>query len=53
MVKKPVTPEINALSTLMFICVFLLLLIVNVRQARQETASSRRKAALTPSDGQS
>lgn len=48
MVKKPVTPEINALSTLMFVCVFALLSIVNIRQARQETASARRKAKLTP-----
>ncbi|WP_297289546.1 ABC transporter permease [uncultured Flavonifractor sp.] len=48
MVKKPVTPEINALSTLMFICVFALLLTVNIRQARQETASLRRKAKLNP-----
>ena len=52
MVKKPVTPEINALSTLMFVCVFALLLVVNVRQARQETASEKRKAALMP-DAQS
>jgi len=51
MVKKPVTPEINALSTLMFTCVFLLLLVVNLRQARQETANARQKAVLTP-DGQ-
>ena len=48
MVKKPVTPEINALSTLMFVCVFALLLTVNIRQARQETASLRRKAKLNP-----
>ena len=48
MVKKPVTPEINALSTLMFTCVFLLLLVVNVRQARQETANARQRAVLTP-----
>ena len=47
-VKKPVTPEINALSTLMFIFVFVLLLTVNIRQARQETASARRKAKLNP-----
>ncbi len=53
MVKKPVTPEINALSTLMFTAVFLLLLIVNVRQARQETAAARQKAVLTPSGGPS
>ena len=48
MVKNPVTPEINALSTLMFVCVFALLLTVNIRQARQETASLRRKAKLNP-----
>ncbi|WP_191399745.1 ABC transporter permease [Flavonifractor sp. An306] len=48
MVKKPVTPEINALSTLMFLVVFALLLTVNIRQARQETASARRKAKLNP-----
>ena len=48
MVKKPVTPEINALSTLMFTVVFLLLLVVNVRQARQEAAATRQKTALTP-----
>ena len=47
-VKKPVTPEINALSTLMFLVVFALLLTVNIRQARQETASARRKAKLNP-----
>lgn len=48
MVKKPVTPEINALSTLMFLVVFALLLTVNIRQAQQETASQRRKAKLNP-----
>lgn len=48
MVKKPVTPEINALSTLMFLVLFALLLTVNIRQARQETASARRKAKLNP-----
>ena len=48
MVKKPVTPEINALSTLMFICVFALLLTVNIRQVRQENAAARRKAKLNP-----
>ncbi len=34
MTKKPVTPEINALSTLMFGAVLLLLLLVNIRQIR-------------------
>jgi spermidine/putrescine transport system permease protein len=41
MTKKPVTPEINALSTLMFGAVLLLLLIVNIRQIRDE--SKQRK----------
>ena len=42
------SPEINALSTLMFICVFALLLTVNIRQVRQENAAARRKAKLNP-----
>mgnify|MGYP005956386535 CR=1 FL=1 len=54
MVKKPVTPEINALSTLLFLCVFLLLLIVNIRQARQENLQLKRRAKLSPAqDGAS
>ncbi len=36
MTKKPVTPEINALSTLMFAAVLLLLLLVNFSQIRDE-----------------
>ena len=48
MVKRPVTPEINALSTLMFLVVLALLLTVNIRQARQETAALRRRAKLNP-----
>ena len=47
-VKKPVTPEINALSTLMFLVVFALLLTVNIRQVRQENASARRRAKFNP-----
>ena len=47
-VKRPVTPEINALSTLMFLVVFALLFTVNVRQARQENALLRQKAKLNP-----
>jgi spermidine/putrescine transport system permease protein len=50
MVKKPVTPEINALFTLLFLSVLALLLIINVRQSRQERVQRRRKAALTPND---
>ena len=36
MTKRRITPEINAVSTLLFLTVLLLLIIVNVREARQE-----------------
>lgn len=42
MTKKRVSPEINALSTLLFITVLALLIIINVRQARQEKAAVKR-----------
>ena len=41
MTKKRVTPEINAVSTLLFVTVLVLLAIVNIREARQE----RKRAA--------
>ena len=41
MTKKKVTPEINAISTLLFVTVLVLLAIVNIREARQE----RKRAA--------
>ena len=41
MTKKKVTPEINAISTLLFVTVLVLLAIVNIREARQE----RRRSA--------
>ena len=40
MVRRRVSPEINALSTLMFLAVLILLVVINLRQARQE---QRRK----------
>jgi len=43
MTKKRVTPEINAISTLLFITVLLLLVITNVREARQEQLAERRR----------
>lgn len=43
MTKKHVTPEINAVSTLLFVTVLTLLLIVNIRSAGQE---KKRLAAL-------
>lgn len=43
MTKKRVSPEINAISTLLFVAVLVLLVIVNVREARQEKAMARRR----------
>ncbi|MDY3906024.1 MAG: ABC transporter permease [Lawsonibacter sp.] len=41
--KKRVSPEINAISTLLFAAVLALLIIVNVREARQEKALAKKK----------
>jgi len=43
MTKKRVTPEINAISTLLFVTVLLLLVITNIREARQEQLAERRR----------
>ena len=43
MTKKPVTPEINALSTLMFGSVLVLLVIVNLRQIRDAKKTAERR----------
>ena len=43
MTKKPITPEINALSTLMFGAVLLLLLLVNIRQIRSLAGKNRKR----------
>ena len=48
MARKRISPEINALSTLMFVVVLALLLLVNIRQTRQGKAVRRKAAALTP-----
>ena len=47
MTKKRVTPEINAISTLLFVTVLLLLVITNVREARQEQLALRRRKMAT------
>lgn len=47
MAKKQVSPEINALSALMFLAVVTLMVIFNLRQAHQEKLALRRRAALT------
>ncbi len=43
MTKKRVTPEINAVSTLLFVTVLALLVIVNLREARAERAGEERR----------
>ena len=48
MARRKISPEINAISTLLFISVLALLVIVNLRQARQDSAARRQRATLTP-----
>ncbi len=48
MTRKRISPEINALSTLMFLAVLILLVVVNVRQSRQASSEKRRAAKLVP-----
>ena len=43
MTKKRVTPEINAISTLLFMTVLVLLAVVNIREARAEQQTRRKK----------
>ena len=49
MAKKRVSPEINALSTIMFVTVVALMVVVNLRQASQERQAKRRRENLTAS----
>ncbi len=46
MTKKRVSPEINAVSTLLFVTVLVLLILSNVLEARQEKLARRREDAL-------
>ena len=43
MTKKRVTPEINAISTLLFVTVLALLVVVNLREARMERTGQRER----------
>ena len=43
MTKRRISPKINAISTLLFITVLALLVVVNVREARQEQLADQRK----------
>ena len=44
MVRRRVSPELNAVSTLLFVVVLILLVIINVREARQEKTLRRSTA---------
>lgn len=43
MTRKKVSPKINALSTLLFVTVLIILIVMNVRQAKSEKQSVREK----------
>ena len=43
MTKKRISPEVNAVSTLLFVTVLILLVIINVREARQEKSAKRSR----------
>lgn len=47
MAKKQVSPEINALSALMFLAVVALMVVFNLRQARQEKLAQQRQRTLS------
>lgn len=47
MAKKQVSPEINALSALMFLAVVTLMVIFNLRQSRQEKLAQQRQRTLS------
>ena len=42
MTRKRISPEVNALSTILFVTVLALLIIINVREAKQEKALKKR-----------
>ncbi len=48
MARRKISPEINAISTLLFISVLLLLVLVNVRESRQASQALQQRAALSP-----
>jgi spermidine/putrescine transport system permease protein len=46
MTKRRISPEINALSTILFLTVLILLIVINVRAARQEEKLKQSKRML-------
>ncbi|MBR1780340.1 MAG: ABC transporter permease [Oscillospiraceae bacterium] len=51
MTRKRISPEINALSTLVFVIVLVVLIVVNVHSVRQERARQKRDLAWKRADG--
>jgi len=43
MTRRRISPEINALSTILFLTVLILLIIINIREARQEEKQKKQK----------
>jgi len=43
MTRRRISPEINALSTIMFLAVLILLLTINIRQSRQEDQLKKKE----------
>ncbi|MDR2599650.1 MAG: ABC transporter permease, partial [Oscillospiraceae bacterium] len=50
MTKRRISPEINALSTILFLTVLILLIVINVRAARQEEKLKQSKRILGTRD---
>ena len=46
MTRRRISPEINAISTLLFAVVLVLLVVVNIREVRQEKAAERKEKLL-------
>jgi spermidine/putrescine transport system permease protein len=46
MTRKRISPEINALSTILFVTVLVLLLVINLREIRQKNAHEAQTRAL-------
>jgi spermidine/putrescine transport system permease protein len=46
MTRKRISPEINAMSTILFVSVLVLLIIINAREIHQQNAEQKRLAAL-------
>lgn len=48
MTRKIVSPEINALSTVLFLVVFVLLIVINLRQAKDKEIEKKSKQSIIP-----